>query len=149
MRADGKIDLAAGKEKLLGNLGSGGTGSDDENSAFGQSSWVAVLGRMHLGQTGGACDQIGNDRHLESASCRNNVLCIDHALRGFDTEAGASDMPFDTLPLSAAADRSTDLLCVGLKIVGYSILCWKIVWIKIGKFHTRKTVVPGRAVGNQ
>ena len=103
---------------------------------------------MHLGDARVQRDQRRDDRVLERAGGDDDVIGLDHALRGGDAEAGAAGIAAQFLDLDAAADRGGDLFGVGCEIIGDLVLGDEGVGGTV-EFHAGKAVMPGGAVGDQ
>ena len=90
-----------------------------------------------------------DDRALERSGSGNHAVGFDHAIRGFDTKTWPASISLHFPDLHAAADGGSDLFRVSDKIVRNTLLGGKGIGIDIGELHARKSIMPGRTIGNQ
>jgi len=118
VRADGEVDLPSRLPELGGDLNTRGPGADHEEVPGGELLWVAVGGGVDLRDVRMTGDDRRDDGLLERPGRRDHEAGVEGALGGLHREAGTAVVLPDQGHLDPAADRSRDLLRVGLEVVG-------------------------------
>ena len=115
----------------------------------GQLPGVAVLGRVQLGNRRHIGCNRWNHRPLEGPGGDNHMNRLDQAFRGFNGETRTADIALDLPDVHAGADRRVELAGIGFEIIGHLVLCGEGIRVEPVEFQPRKTVMPGRAIGDQ
>src|SRR5262245_53043079 len=104
---------------------------------------------MTLKNAGMLANTWWDDRTLEGSRGGNDIVGVNHAIRRFDPKSRSTDVPAHKSHLHAATDRGSDLFRISDEIVRDRLLGGKGIGIETGKLHAGKSIVPGRAIGNQ
>ncbi len=92
------------------------------------------------GRDDGALEGPGGDYHIGG---------FDQAVRRINGETRATDSALDLAHLHPGANRRIEFAGIGFEVLGHLVLGGKGIGIQAGEFEPGKSVMPGRAVGDQ
>ena len=117
MSADGQIDASARTNELLGDLGAGRSGPDNQDGSGRKLVWRLVSARVDVEQRVVLEGQIGDERSLVRAGRDHNVGAADRACRSLGEIASSALVLAQGRHSDAAANRSLDLSGIRVQVV--------------------------------
>ena len=94
-------------------------------------------------------DDRRNDRSLKRTGCGDNTLCFKRALGGLHPKPQLIGQFFHAGHLNTAANWCIDHFGIFNKVIRHPFFSGERTRLRVGEFQRGKTVMPGRAVGNQ